>query len=775
MNVSLMLHRLGLSLLVSIISLNSVAQIGTWRDHLNYNNALHIDLLGNEVFVGSDNGVFVYDKINNDISRISKVNGLSDIGITAVKADEERGLVIVGYENGNLDIIRNKTITNFPAIKNSSVIGDKSIRHIYFFGTQAYISTGVGIVSFNLERLEVSDTYQLLATGTPSINEVTVLNDTMFAATDDGLFRGSLNTDLTVFANWILDLSTPVPFGPVKNVSAVAGLLYINIREGDEQGTYARQQGGWMNINPTDDVIELTESPSGLTLNTSYFIDVKNLDGSLLYRINNYGNDVSMLASQAIYDEMGDLWIADARSGLIRYNQESGFEFIRVSGPGTNSAFKLELSDGRLWVASGFPQHPGNWNNTFLQAGFYKFYNGEWENYMPNELPVFSEERISDVTVAYPDPDNPDLAYVGSWIGGMVTSQGGEILTVYDENNSSLEIREEFILPEGEGFVGVADIVKDNDNNLWMTNGYADEPLAVLRPDGSWESFDLEGNFDAGNVLTRMIVSREGDIWMVVNRGGVAAFSPSREQGDKNFELFRSGSGSGGLPVDEVYSIAEDLDGEIWVGTSDGVAVFYSPFDAFTDDPSDARQILVEQDGIFQFLLEAQSISAIAIDGANRKWIGTFGSGVFLLSEDGTEQILRFTADQSPLFSDVINDIVVDDETGEVFIATVEGILSYQGDATGGELSNECLTVYPNPVRENYSGPITIEGIMRNSDVRITDMRGNLVASLVSNGGRAIWDGKNLNGERVATGVYFALVSSENADSECVSKILMIK
>lgn len=775
MNFRWMFYRLGLSLLVSIISLTSAAQLGTWRDHLNYNNALHLDLLGDEVFVASDNGLFVFNKVNNDISRLSKVNGLSDIGITAIKANKERGLVIVGYENGNLDIIQNKSITNFPAIKNSSVIGDKSIRHIYFFGTQAYISTGVGIISFNLDRLEVSDTYQLLATGSPSINEVTVLNDTMFSATDDGLFRASLNSDLTVFANWTQDLLTPSPFGPIKNVSAVAGLLYINIREGDEPGTYLRQSEDWIINNTSSDIIELTESPSGLTLNASYFIDVKNLDGSLSFRISDYGDDTPMRTSQAIFDASGNLWIADKESGLIKYNEEEGFEFIEVSGPGTNNAFKLEINDGRLWVASGFPQHPGNWNNSFLQTGFYKFYNGEWENYMPADYPVFSEQTISDVTVAYPDPDNPDLAYVGSWIGGMLTAQDGQILTVYDENNSSLEIREEFVRPEGEGFVGVADIVKDDDNNLWMTNGYADEPLAVLRPDGSWESFSLEGNFDAGDILTRMIVSQEGDLWMLDNRGGVVAFSPTREEGSHNPQLFKSGNGNGGLPVDEVFSIAEDLDGEIWVGTSDGVAVFYSPFDAFSNDPSDARQILVEQDGIFQFLLEAQSISAIAIDGANRKWIGTFGSGVFLLSEDGTEQILRFTADQSPLFSDVINDIVVDNETGEVFIATVEGILSYQGDATGGEASNECLTVYPNPVRETYSGPVTIEGIMRNSDIRITDMRGNLVASLVSNGGRAIWNGKNLNGERVATGVYFALVSSESADSQCVSKILMIK
>lgn len=389
---------------------------------------------------------------------------------------------------------------------------------------------------------------------------------------------------------------------------------------------------------------------------------------------------------------------------------------------------------------------------------------------MPSDYPIFEQERLSDITVAYPDPDNPDFVYVGSWLGGLVTAQDGEILTHYDENNSSLELREEF-----EGFIGVADVVKDSDGNVWMTNGYADEPLVVLRPDGEWESFSLEGKFEARDVLTRMIVTQDGNIWMVHNRNGIVAFSPSQPEGNDNPRIFKSGNGTGGLPIDATLCLAEDLDGEIWVGTSDGVAVFYSPFDAFSENPSDARQILVEQDGIFQFLLEAQSISAIAIDGANRKWIGTFGSGVFLLSEDGTEQILRFTADQSPLFSDVINDIAINDETGEVFIATVEGILSYQGDATEGEVSNECITVYPNPVRESYSGPITIEGIMRNSDIRITDTRGNLVASLESNGGRAIWDAKNINGERVATGVYFALVSSESADSECVSKILMIK
>jgi hypothetical protein len=203
--------------------------------------------------------------------------------------------------------------------------------------------------------------------------------------------------------------------------------------------------------------------------------------------------------------------------------------------------------------------------------------------------------------------------------------------------------------------------------------------------------------------------------------------------------------------------------------------VFFSPFDALDDDFSDARQILVEQDGVFQFLLEGQAVTTIAVDGANRKWMGTDGAGVFLLSEDGTEQVERFTVDNSPLFSNRINDIEINPDNGEVFIATEEGIISYLGDATQSAATNECTTVYPNPVRENYTGPIAISGLLRDSEVRITDVRGNLIFSTVSNGGKAIWDGTNTNGQRVNTGVYFALSSDVEGESTCVSKILVIK
>lgn len=762
-----------LALLLCVQSVCAQRALNTWSDHLSYYEAQSLDKWGDEVYAAAGNGLFIYNETDNSISRLSKVNGLSDIGISALAVNEEQDFLIIGYQNGNLDIIRDREITNFTAIKNSTIIGDKSIRHIQYADNVAYLSTGVGIIVFDTERIEVRDTYNISATGGIEINQTAILNDTIYAATSEGLYMADLGKDLTIFANWQQDLSIPSPFETVHHIGEYGGLLYLNQRTIENAGVYRRQNALWNSIIGTDDVISIKESAGGLTINTSYFTRFYEETGEILVTLSDYGVEPNMRANQAIRDTSGVLWLTDRFRGLVRYTEEDGYEFIAPEGPGKNSAFDLEIEDGHLWVAGGSPSHPGTWSNRFATNGFYKYFEGKWLNFLREDYTILDDELLFDIPIAYPDPDNPDRAYVGSWFSGLVTVDGDEIIELYDENNSSLGLREDY--PSAD-WVGVAGIRKDDEGNIWMTNGFANRPLSVWKADGTWQSFNLF--LGSNQLLLDLIINQDGNLWMVRNRGGVVAFNYGESidnTADDEVTVFEAGAGNGGLPSDEVYCIAEDLDGEIWVGTDDGVAVFYSPFDAFSPNPSDARQILVEQDGIFQFLLEAQSVSAIAIDGANRKWIGTFGSGVFLLSEDGTEEVLRFTTENSPLYSDVINDIVIDNQTGEVFIATQEGIISYQGDAVGGELSNECNIVYPNPVRETYSGPISIEGLVRDSDVIITDTRGNLIASLVSNGGRAIWDGRNTNGERVATGVYFALVSDDSGESTCTTKILMIK
>ena len=223
-----------------------------------------------------------------------------------------------------------------------------------------------------------------------------------------------------------------------------------------------------------------------------------------------------------------------------------------------------------------------------------------------------------------------------------------------------------------------------------------------------------------------------------------------------------------------MLAIAKDLDGEIWAGTASGPAIHFSPSGIFNTDPIDFQQILIEQDGVVEILLGNQTITSIAVDGANRKWLGTLSDGVFLLSSDGTQQIQRFTKENSPLFSNSIKDIAIDPSSGTVYFATSQGILGYASDANSGLLENTCYDVYPNPVRPDYSGPITIDGLTRGSNVKITDVAGNLVFQTSSNGGRAVWDGNDFNGRRVSTGVYYALVTAPEAASTCTSKILLV-
>ena len=217
-----------------------------------------------------------------------------------------------------------------------------------------------------------------------------------------------------------------------------------------------------------------------------------------------------------------------------------------------------------------------------------------------------------------------------------------------------------------------------------------------------------------------------------------------------------------------------DRNGEIWVGTLQGIEVFYNTDCIFTDEECDAQEILIEQDGNFQLLLETETITAIEIDGGNRKWIGTQTSGVYLLSDDGIDQIQRFTEDNSPLISNTIQDISFNFSTGEVFFATDKGIVSFIGTATGfdGEINE--TSIYPNPVREDYEGVVTIDGLTFRTDVRITDINGNIVHSTTSDGGRALWNGKNENGQRVSTGVYLVFATNRDGSETTVGKIAVV-
>lgn len=768
-------------LIVSALHLTAQSPVGTWKDYLNYSNTIDVARLNDKVYTATRNAVFIYNTTDNSLERLNKINGLSDVDIVLISADEPSGTVFIGYANGNMDIINGKSIFNFAAIKNSSVVGDKAIRHITYQDNKAFISTGVGILEFDMDRREVRETYTISPSGNVSINETAILNDTLYAATNDGLYFGDLQKDLTIFSNWQLDLSTPAPFTEIKNCAVQNGKLYINMPTAPEPALYMRGDDFlWDTLNTSGSMTKIKSTPAGLLLTTGYYIELKKPDGKgTAFIFADYGGK-KMRAISLTADEDGVIWVADNGQGLVKRNTNGSFEFIFPDGPASNHAFDIDFKFDQLWVATGAPERPGTWNNDFRLDGFYSLINGKWRNYTQRTNPELLDQLFFDAPKVYIDPDDKDQVYVGSYFSGFVSVKNQEIEGFYSDTNTSLGERTEYTRSDGLSWVGVAGIAKDYSGNTWFTSSFANKPLSVKTKSGTWKSFDLLGanGLSTNKNLLNVIVDQQNQIWAIINRSGIVVFDPGASIADDSDDRVRRMTaqiGNGGLPDNEVLCITEDLDGEIWIGTIDGVAVFYSPFDALSDNFADARRILVQQNGVYQYLLEGQPVSTIAVDGANRKWIGTFGAGVFLMSPNGTEEIQRFTVENSPLISNIVNDIVIDPKTGEVFMATAEGIVSYISDATQGLSANNCTTVYPNPVRENYDGPIAITGLMRDSQIRITDTRGNLIFKTVSNGGKAIWDGKNTDGQRVATGVYFALSTDTEGDFTCVSKILVIK
>ena len=227
------------------------------------------------------------------------------------------------------------------------------------------------------------------------------------------------------------------------------------------------------------------------------------------------------------------------------------------------------------------------------------------------------------------------------------------------------------------------------------------------------------------------------------------------------------------VSTQQINCIVEDKNGNIWIGTDLGIKIVYNSSNLMKN-PIYAKNIFITQDGYTQNLLEHESITCIVVDGANRKWVGTARAGLFLISESGTEEIAKFNESNSLLFSNQINAMNINPVTGELFIATASGLMGYRTDASEGREDYSELKVFPNPVRESYTGIISVSGMMENALCKITDANGLLIWQDYANGGTFSWDGKDFYGNRPATGVYFVMASDKTGKKRATAKILII-
>jgi hypothetical protein len=533
----------------------------------------------------------------------------------------------------------------------------------------------------------------------------------------------------------------------------------------NNQMTYFSNVGFDIEING----IDYLGAHLGMSTDGSVYLYDETFSQSDIYTGFNLGGWVS---PNAIVFEGSRLWMADNLRGVLRANSLFSSTDVQVAGPPKNSFYRLDWQRGKLAIAGG---NLSQVFVTFNTSGVYFFENEEWELKDASNMPLWQGADISDCIAISINPAKKDEVAVGSYskVPLSIIDESGFVIDTLTEYNSLLEPTS-----LNNGWTMISDLEYDNQGNLWMLNGYANAPLKVMTNEGQWYEFEM--NTNSKNVFTNdLVIDYSGNKWMSMKGVGMFGYNDNGtidNIGDDQWVQLNTGNNTGALPSNEVNALAVDFDNEIWIGTDNGFAVLYATETAFDAVPGEynAQRIKLEFEGNVEYLLGTTNITDIEVDGGNRKWFGTANSGVILLSADGQEIIKQFTMENSPLISNSILDLEIDHNTGELYIVTDQGLISYRSDATYEDPDYSSVTVFPNPVRPEFDGPITIQGIQYDSDVKITDVAGNLIYKTTSNGGTATWNGKTLDGMDVTTGVYLIWTAPNNGRKRFVGKVLVV-
>ncbi|HLP50566.1 MAG TPA: two-component regulator propeller domain-containing protein [Chitinophagales bacterium] len=765
----------GLSIvLASLLVQGLVAQersLGTWRSYLPYGYSLGAFDAGDKVYSLAEKTVFSYEKSTGTIQIYDKVNGLSDVTIKTGNYDPATKALVVAYTNSNLDIIYNGTdIYNIPDFKNQNTVSSVAVNGISFHNGNAFISSDIGISVIDLDRKEISNTYIIGSTGGQIKVFATTADATnIYAATAEGVKHASLaSSNLQNFNNWSLyDSTQGLPKKKASFIAAYNNKVYAVVGTAACDSLFEFDGVSWSRIfyEPSSVFLSL-----GVVNNALYFTTSNTSNFSArLGKIDAAGVQTVTVAPQALphewFEANGIAWESYGEYGLVK-NQSGNRERIMPDGPYSSSVYDLNVWQNTLYVAPGSVDD--SWGGQYNGQGFFSFEDEKWKVTSRNTYgPMADYYDILSTTNSL----DGSKTYAGSYLSGLIeiNNTTGQI-TLYDKNNSALE--------EVQGDTQrtkVSCLTTDQYGNVWIGNSGANKAIKMIPADGSaWKAYVVPFFFQT---MKKILIDQSGQLWAPVRRSGEGLLVWSNnntpdDPSDDASRILSTGAGTGGLPDPLVFCVAEDKEGNIWAGTSQGIGIFYCPGSVLTSNGCDADQIKVERDGYIGYLFGTESVRAIAVDAANRKWIGTT-KGLWLISADGKTELLRFTTDNSPLPSNQITDIAINENTGEVFIGTLAGLVSYQGDAMSKCTDCKEALVYPNPVKPEYDGPIAIKGLTENAYVKITDISGTLVYQGRANGSQMVWNGKGYNGKRASSGVYLVFSSTDLGKERRVAKILL--
>ena len=769
------------SLYILLFSLVISAQTdysASWEDFYSYNNVKDFTKVDTIIYALTDNAIFTYNVLSGEINKISSIQGLSGETTSAIYYNETFNRVVIGYENGLVEVIDDDgSITISSDIVNFNQSGEKSINHISEFNNKLYLSTPFAVVVYDIEKLEFGDTYFIgNNSSSVKINETIISNDIIYAATEEGVFKADITSNLLIdFNNW-QRLFNGRDF---KGVTTFKNDLYVieNSKLFTFDGASLTEK---VNFNKEIKNIKSTNTNLCISLDK----EARIYDSSMNL-VQEFTSDLEYdysLNTAFFEDDM--VFLATKEFGILEttISQPTTYSEIHPEGPLSNAVFSITAQNNDLWVVYG------GYNSTFtplnIRNGFSKFNGENWINTnfnssLPNDL--------VDVTI---DPSHENRVYISALgasnnieakpTGGLLVVEDNVLVQTYNHLNSSLT---PILISLPTINIRVGGSTFDSNGNLWATNYETGEELVKLSANGQWSSVDLgvvQTSAAAG--LSEIIVDRNNSIWIGSRRNGAYVYN---ENGNRKKALIAAPN-EGNLPDLNVRTIAVDRSNRIWLGTKSGLVVYSNASGVFEEVATNAQPVVIngDENGFGDRLLGNQTINSIVVDGADNKWFGTDRGGVLCTNPSGQTTIAIFSKKNSPLPSNRILKISADKEAGKVYFATDKGIVAYNSNVVPFGDVLEAVYAYPNPALKNHE-TVTIDGrngthLPKGTNVKILDVAGNLVheTNVIEGqelqGGKVVWNKRNLAGNKVASGIYIVLLSNDDASETAVTKIAII-
>jgi len=756
----------------SFFSFNVISQppIGKWAYYLSFDKISEIETSKSFVFGLGERAVLVYDKKNNSISSLSKLNGLSDINPTTIKFIPEFNILFVGYKNGNIDLIKdNNEIINIPYIKDAEILSDKTIYDAFYFNNQLYISCGFGIIVFNLMNFNIVNTLfigefgQSLSVYSLSIN---FKNEEIIAATDKGLYRSYMYLNLANYNNW-----TKININPHSNVP-VNKVVHFG-----HKTFYLCNNELYFIDNYTNNIFDTSfKKVKTIKVEDNFLIVVlerKVIILDSLLNVNRMHAKEWFTLTDAIIDKDKNIWVSDFYNCICKIDINDIVNCIKINGPSSNTFFSADITKDKLWLVKGGISPL--WHNLWYRPEINVYLNNnKWVSI--NEFNDTILKKTTDLCFVKVNKKNTNQVLIGSFGGGLILFDAKNMKTtkIYSDTNSCLQS----VIPS-DLYVRVTGIDVDEGGNIWVANSEVEDQIGVLTTDGRWKCFSLSKAIGTKRYTGKLLITSDGTKWIILQKGGGLALFNENNTLDNTFDdkmrALKIIDKEGDLVSNEVHCLVEDKNKYVWVGTSNGLVYYDLREDLFSENLRAYRiKLPNEIQGQANYLFEAQTITAIEVDGFNNKWIAVKDGGVFLMNSDCSKKVFHFNTENSPLLSNNVIDIKIEPYTGEVFFITDVGLCSFRGYATEGNEKFSNVTVFPNPVKNNYDGLIAIRGLVNNAFVKITDISGNLVFETIAQGGQAVWNGRNLSGQKVKTGIYLIFATNQDGSESFVSKILIV-